>query len=220
MERKNPTDRQKAVLECIENHVARFGFPPTVREIGSACGLRSPRSVSQHLDALEHKGFIRRTKDKSRAIEITGPAGRSGERRGAAKRPTSSRDAVMIPLIGNVQAGAPTLAEEDLEITYALDERLFGEGEAFLLRARGESMTGAHIVDGDLLVVRPGGSPESGDIVVALIDSDATVKRYVKRRGKSYLQPAHEGMKTISLSPRNGTIRIVGKVIGVIRRIR
>lgn len=213
MEKKSLTGRQKDILDCIETYIERFGYPPTVREIGDSCGLKSPRSVSQHLDALERNGFIRRTPDRSRAIEITGAS------RANSRRRHSEAGTMFVPLVGSVQAGAPALAVEDAEETFALDRRFFGERDAFLLRARGESMTGAHILDGDILVVQSLPHADSGDIVVALIGDDATVKRFARRGNETYLDPAHEGMEPIRLDPRNGDIRIVGKVIGVIRRM-
>ncbi|MBI4719704.1 MAG: transcriptional repressor LexA [Chitinivibrionia bacterium] len=214
MKRKSLTSRQRDILDGIESYIERFGYPPTVREIGDACGLRSPRSVSQHLDALEHKGFIRRTRDKSRAMEVTEPARR------VLRRHDDRPGSISLPLIGSVQAGAPALAVEDAEDIFSIDERFFGEREAFLLRARGESMIGAHILDGDILVVQPLRKAEKGDIVVALIGDEATVKRFAKRGNVAYLEPANESIEPIRLDPRDGDIRIVGKVIGVIRRIK
>lgn len=208
MKRTDLTNRQREILEIIERHLEEHGYPPTVREIGEACRLKSPRSVTQHLDALERKGFIRRKKDKSRAIEVV---------KRAANRVDENR-VVSMPLVGSIAAGTPAYAVEDWEEVLALDKSLFGDREAFLLRARGESMTGAHIVDGDLLIVDPAAPVREGDIVAALIGEDATVKRLARSGDDTVLVPANEEVEPIVLDPRDGTVRIVGKVIGLIRR--
>ena len=208
MKRTDLTNRQREILEIIERHLEEHGYPPTVREIGEACRLKSPRSVTQHLDALERKGFIRRKKDKSRAIEVV---------KRAANRVDENR-VVSMPLVGSIAAGTPAYAVEDWEEVFALDKSLFGDREAFLLRARGESMTGAHIVDGDLLIVDPAAPVREGDIVAALIGEDATVKRLARSGDDTVLVPANEEVEPIVLDPRDGTVRIVGKVIGLIRR--
>lgn len=208
------TNRQKEILEFIAEFIRQNGYPPTVREIGEACRLRSPRSVSQHLNSLEKKGCIRRKRDKSRAIELTD----SKERKiGEALRAVSVNT---VPLIGRVPAGDPALAWEDYEASYALDENLFGEDGAFLLRAVGESMVDAHIVEGDLLLIKPQPSAESGDVVVAMIDDEATVKRFMKSGGKAFLVPENKAMKPIRLSSKNGKVRLVGRVVGIIRRLK
>lgn len=207
---KDLTNRQRDILSMIEEHLERFGYPPTVREIGLACGLKSPRSVSQHLDTLEEKGYIRRARDKSRAMGVVKPL----------KERLRQGEVVSLPLIGTIPAGSPAQAVEDLETTYSVDEALFGDREAFLLRARGESMTGAHIVDGDLLVVHPSNTAEDGDIVAALIGDDATVKRLVRSGGEIYLMPANDEMEPIQIDAQNEDVRIVGRVIGLIRRLR
>lgn len=210
MTRKDLTNRQRDILSIIEEHIERNGYPPTVREIGEACRLKSPRSVSQHLDTLERKGFIRRKKDKSRAIEVVKTL----------RAHIRENSIVPLPLIGTIPAGVPMQAVEDWETIYGIDETLFGDSDAFLLRARGESMTGAHIIDGDLLVIQPSSAAEDGEIVAALIGDDATVKRVVRTGGEIYLAPEHEGMDSIRLDPEDDTIRIVGKVIGLIRHMK
>lgn len=210
MNMKDLTNRQREILDIIEKHIERFGYPPTVREIGDACRLKSPRSVSQHLDSLEEKGYIKRTRDKSRAMEVVKPF-KGNVREGAV---------VSLPLIGTIPAGSPAQAVEDWETVYSVDETLFGDREAFLLRARGESMTGAHIVDGDLLVVHPSRTVENGDIVAVLLGDDATVKRLWRSGEDTFLEPANDEMDPIRLDPEDETIRILGTVIGLIRRIR
>jgi repressor LexA len=204
------TSRQRDILNMIRGHIEEFGYPPTVREIGEACGLKSPRSVSQHLDTLERRGYIRRKKDKSRAIEVMGTG----------RDVSLHHPLVSLPLVGTIPAGSPAVAAEEWEAVYAIDETLFGDSDAFLLRARGDSMTGAHIMDGDLLVIQPSKTAEDGEIVAALIGDDATVKRLVRSGKDLYLVPAHDEMEPIRLDPRDGSVRIVGRVAGLIRRMR
>lgn len=210
MMEKDLTSRQREILNMIGGHIEEFGYPPTVREIGEACGLKSPRSVSQHLTALEKKGYIRRKRDKSRAIEVI-----RREREDPRKK-----SLISLPLVGTIPAGMPALASEEWETVYSIDETLFGDREAFILRARGDSMTGAHIMNGDLLVIEPVKTARDGEIVAALIGDDATVKRLVQSGGDIFLEPEHEGIEPIRLDPKDESVRIVGRVIGLIRRIQ
>jgi repressor LexA len=213
MEKKALTSRQSEILESIRAFIVEHGYPPTVRELAGACGLKSPRSASQHLDALEKKGYIRRGRDKSRAIEIV------SMRRSRDAEDRLEGDVLDIPLVGTVPAGPPDSAVEDVEAVYRVDAGLFGKGEKFLLRVTGESMVGADIVEGDLLVVERGEAAENGDIVVALIDDEATVKRYAKRRGEILLVPENDRMAPIRLSGEASRVRILGKVVGLLRRL-
>ncbi len=212
MTKKDPTNRQREILDTIMKFIDSRGYPPTVREIGAACGLKSPRSVSLHLSALEKAGYIKREKDKSRAIEIV-----EGGVRGYYKAAGST--AREVPLIGRVHAGSPQLAVEDYEISYLVDRDLFGCGELFLLRAKGESMLGAHIMDGDMLVVENRPQAKNGDIIIAIIDDEATVKRYSKKGRRVCLVPENDAMEPIELSQKGADNRILGKVVGIIRRI-
>jgi len=166
------------VLEYVASAVRDKGYAPSVREIGIALGLRSPSTVHQHLTALEQKGCIRRQGDRMRALEVVD---KSLVQRG---------ESIVLPVIGKVSAGRPTLADERAEEYVAVPPRLFGDvRECFLLRVRGDSMAGAGILPGDLVIVRPQAHAEPGEIVVALLGEDATVKRLALVDGKPVLKP-------------------------------
>ncbi len=204
------TDRQRHVLEFIEEHTRSRGYPPTIREIRAAFGLRSNRGVVDHLRALERKGYIRRAPGSSRAIEVvTAPAGgRRDDERFAA-----------CPLAGRIAAGSPETPFEAGEGTFFLDERLFTERGDFMLEVKGESMVEEHIMPGDLVVVRKSEHCEPGSIVVALVDGEATVKRYARRGRELVLEPANSAFAPIVLSEESGRrASIIGTVVGVIRR--
>jgi repressor LexA len=198
------TERQKEALRIIRAHIRDKGYPPTVRELARAMRISGPKGAKKFLDILERKGHIERVHQSSRAVRLIS----EGVPRGAGHD---------IPVVGRVAAGAPITAIENLEGYLSLGEiRDDGDG-LFLLRITGESMIGAHIASGDMVLVRPQPVADSGDIVVALIDGEATVKRYKIGQGGVSLVPENPNMEPILI---NGTdFSILGKVIGVLRDI-
>jgi len=191
-------------LDFIVNTIRTRGFPPTLREIGQAFEIRSTKGVNDHLAALERKGKIRRQKDLSRAIEVVGMP------------TTEDIDSESVPVLGRIAAGAPILAAENVETSYRLDRSLLHGERNFLLRVQGDSMIDAHICHGDYVLVRPQDAADVGDIVVALVDDEATVK-YLERDGKRIrLQPANPAVRPIVVEPGE-PLRILGKVVGVLR---
>jgi len=194
----------------MEDFTRDAGYPPTVREICKATGLRSPRSVSQHLQALERKGYIERGRDKSRAIRFLHrqPAGTA-----------SAAHAAELPLLGKVAAGHPITAGDRPETTVTVDRGLFRGEKCFVMRVEGQSMTGAHILEGDLIVVDPEVIASHGDVVVARVHGETTVKRYDRRNGHAYLVPESTGTTPIAISGLGSQVEIVGKVVGVVRKV-
>jgi len=194
----------------MESFLCDCGYPPTVREICKATGLRSPRSVSQHLVALERKGYIERGRDKSRAIRfLQSPVG------GGASR----EEIIRLPLVGKVSAGAATSAPSIDDATYCVDRHLVEGDRSFLMKVEGDSMINAHIMEGDYIVVDPDPATQSGDIVVARVGGETTVKRFETREGGIFLIPENTRMAPIDVSELGGEIRILGKVTGLIRRM-
>lgn len=205
------TERQRAILEVIHEHVTANGYPPSVREIGDAVGLKSPSSVHAQLESLEAKGYLRRDRTKPRAMEL----GRDRET-SLAMRPSPSR---AVPLVGEIAAGGPILAEERVESVYPLPRELVGDGQLFMLRVRGDSMIEAGILDGDLVVVRQQERVEQGEICAALIGDEATVKFFRRTRaGEVFLDPANEAFEPIPVTTDDA--RVMGKVVSVLRTVR
>ncbi|GAW91477.1 transcriptional repressor LexA [Calderihabitans maritimus] len=195
--------RQLAILEFIKEEIRKKGYPPSVREIGQAVGLSSSSTVHSHLAQLEKKGYIRRDPTKPRAIEVLD---RSRE---------TQKETVNVPLVGRVAAGQPILAEENIEDTFPLPLEFARSEEVFFLRVKGDSMIEAGIFEGDYLLVRRQNTAQNGDIVVALVDDEATVKRFYKEKGYVKLQPENQYMEPIITA----NVTIVGKVIGLFRKI-
>lgn len=198
------TRRQREILNFIQRQVRERGFPPSVREIGTAVNLSSSSTVHGHLNRLEQKGYIRRDPTKPRAIEILEPDPLRARQR-----------SVNVPLVGKVTAGEPILAVENIEDTYPLPWDLVRGEDAFLLNVRGESMVGAGIQDGDQVIVRRQDIARDGDIVVALLEDEATVKRFFREQDHIRLQPENPSMQPI----RARQVTILGKVVGLLRRI-
>jgi repressor LexA len=207
------TGRQQEIWDFLVDYVDRHGYPPTVREIGERVGLASPSTVHAHLANLERAGFLKRDPTKPRALELT------GLRRHDARSVRSS-SVQGLPLVGEIAAGAPLLAEQNVEEYVDLPERLVGGAADFLLRVKGDSMIDAGILDGDLVVVRKADTAVNGDIVVALTGDDeaadeATVKRYFRESGRIRLQPENAALEPIYAKH----VQILGKVVGVFRAL-
>ena len=206
------TTRQQEIWDFLGSYVERHGYPPTVREIGEAVGLASPSTVHAHLANLERAGLIRRDPTKPRALELT------GHRRAA--RPAPEAQFHTLPLVGEIAAGGPLLAEQNIEEYLGVPEPLARGGEEFLLRVKGDSMIDAGILDGDYVVVERRQDASNGEIVVALAGDDestdeATVKRFFRENGRVRLQPENQALEPIYA----GNVQILGKVIGVFRRL-
>jgi len=200
------TKRQQEILRVVQDHIARHGYPPTVREIGDAVGLTSSSTVHAHLQALESRGALKRDPTKPRALDLRD---RQSTR--------SNGDGVrMLPLLGAIAAGTPILAEQNVEEEMAVPGILTTSGECFLLRVRGESMIRAGILDGDYVVVRRQEDCSEGDIVAALVDgSEATVKRLDHVDGRVRLTPENDAMEPFY--PEQ--VDVLGKIVGVFRRM-
>jgi repressor LexA len=209
-DRKKLTFTQKKVLDFLTNHTKEKGFPPSLREIGSHFGLKGPKAPQKTLHILERKGFIRRAPGVSRGIEILDFPLFSYMK---AERILS------VPIVGTVRAGEPILAIENIEGYINLDRSLASSENVFLLRVRGNSMIEAHIQDGDFALVRPQPNAENGEIIVALIENEATIKRIFKKRDFIRLEPANPSMEPIVVKKGERKVTIVGKVIGIFRKI-
>lgn len=223
------TGRQREVYDLIVSRMDRTGRPPTMREIGAALGITSTNGVRYFLEVLEERGYIERDAAVSRGIRL--PARRlpglgTGSGRRAAIRALPPRAAVPspsldIPIVGAIAAGAPLLAEQNLEGTITVDPAFLTGGDGiFALRVRGDSMKDAGILSGDLVIVRPHAHPAQGDIVVAFWDGEATVKRFFRRGRRVTLHPENEALRDIQVGEDQEDFRILGIVTGVIRRVK
>lgn len=202
---KNITPRQRQILQFILQHIEARGYPPTVREIGEAVNLSSSSTVHAHLRSLEDAGLIKRDAVLTRAIKLLP----------GMQTKTKIQRVVTVPVLGNVAAGKPILAIEEVEETFPLPHDFLSGGDGFMLRVRGESMIDDGIMDGDLVVVRRQQSADSGEIVVALLENDVTVKRFYPENGRIRLQPANSTMSPIFVD----NISIIGKVVGLVRKM-
>lgn len=207
------TKRQQAVLDNIEHHIREKGYGPTVREVCQDLGLSSPSTVHVHLKALEEKGFIRRDPLKSRSISLTYPVDGVFDETDCSC-PVYNK-VVDVPLVGRVAAGTPILAEENVTEILALPTEIVGDSPSFMLTVKGDSMIEAGINDGDYVVVKEQPVANNGDIVVAMIDDGATVKRFYKEKDSIRLQPENSNMKPIYLTD----CKIEGVVVAVFRRV-
>jgi repressor LexA len=203
---KELTKRQQEIYDFIGKYSAKYGYPPTVRDIGKAVGLASSSTVHAHLANLEKVGVLRRDPSKPRALELL-------------DRATDAVKSVVkpagLPLVGNVAAGVPILAEENIEDYVPVPEIAGGEEGEFVLTVRGDSMKNVGIMEGDYVVVRPQEIADDGQIVVALVGEEATVKRFFREQDHVRLQPENETMEPI----RSREVRIVGRVVGVLRKV-
>jgi repressor LexA len=204
--KKELTSTQGKVLSFLKNFLREKGFPPTLREIASHFGLRGPKSPQKTLAILERKGYLRRVPGGSRAIEILGV-------------PILRGQTLSVPIIGRVTAGEPILAIENIEGYINFDRGLVSSEDVFLLRVHGDSMIDAHIQNGDFVLVRPQQNAENGEIVVVLIDDEATIKRIFKKRDLIRLEPANPKMEPIVVKKGEKKVTIVGKVVGIFRKL-
>jgi repressor LexA len=196
------TRRQTEVLEFIADYIDANGYPPTLRDIAQHLRVRGTLGVMKHLEALEKKGYIRKISGTSRGITLTG-------------HPST---AVALPVVGTVKAGLPQPAIEDIEGHFSIDRSQLKSGAAFFLRVKGDSMVNDAILEGDLALVRPQSTAENRDIVVAMIDGEATLKRFYRRKDHICLRPANPNYDDIIVrADSSGEIVIIGKVVGIYR---
>jgi repressor LexA len=219
--------RQRRILEVIRESVETRGYPPSVREIGEAVGLTSPSSVAYQLTALQRKGLLRRDPNRPRAVDVRSSSGRDAAETvvqiggapalvGAPEEATDGRPApVHVPVLGRIAAGGPILAEQAVEDVFPLPREIVGDGNLFLLRVVGDSMIDAAICDGDWVVVRQQPDADSGEIVAAMLDGEATVKRLRRRDGKIWLVPHNPAYEPIP----GDEATILGRVVTVLRRL-
>ncbi|MCL2756760.1 MAG: transcriptional repressor LexA [Coriobacteriia bacterium] len=205
------TKRQEEVLSFLRRFTIKNGYPPSVREIGAAVGLSSSSTVHAHLQALENKGLIKRDASSARALVILVDMDDETDERAQ----KLDRNVVRLPVVGRVAAGVPIYAEENIEDTLALPTQIVGDTGSFMLTIQGESMIEAGIMDGDYVVVREQSHADNGDIVVALLGDDATVKTFYKEEGRIRLQPQNYTMEPIYATE----VIILGKVIALLRTL-
>lgn len=202
--KKDLSLREEEILNLLRQGIMENGYPPTVREICAQTGLRSTATVHGYLAKLEQKGYIKKVEDKPRAITLI-------DNNDIYSTPA---EAILVPLVGEVAAGSPILASENIESSYPLPKDMV-KGECFLLSIRGESMIEAGILPNDLVLVKRQNSADNGDIVIALLENEATVKRFFKERTRIRLQPENSTMEPIYTTD----VVILGKVIGLLRTI-
>lgn len=201
------TNRQQEILEYIKRQVQLKGYPPSVREIGKGVGLSSSSTVHAHLSTLEKKGYLRRDPTKPRAIEVTDSTWSSNK---------YEKEMIDVPIVGKITAGQPILAVQNIEDSFPLPQDfVHANNELFILTVSGESMIDAGILDGDYILVEKNNSVSNGDIVAALLGDEATVKRFFREKDQIRLQPENKFMEPIYAKD----VQILGKVIGVFRRI-
>ncbi|UCG43771.1 MAG: transcriptional repressor LexA [candidate division WOR-3 bacterium] len=190
-------DRRQKIVDFIRQYTEEHGFPPSVREIGRAVGIRSTRAVKYHLDILVQQGTLERTANKARSV-------------------TTGSSAYALPLVGRIAAGSPVLAVENIESQISLSRFR----DCFLLRVHGDSMTGAGIIDGDMVIVRQQSGARNGEIVAAMIGDEATVKRFERRKDRVTLYPENPDFKPIVIRKDQGEFHIIGVVVGLLRNYR
>lgn len=199
---EHKSNKQLEIYEYIKNQIKEKGYPPSVREIGAAVGLKSTSTVHGHLERLEKKGLIKRDATKPRTIEVI-------------ENSANRREIINIPIIGTITAGSPILAIENVEDIFPLPiDYVKSNKELFMLRVSGESMIEAGILDGDLSIIEKANSARNGDIVVALIENEATLKRFFKEKDHIRLQPENKNMEPIIVPD----CQIIGKLVGIYRQ--
>lgn len=212
--RKSLSEKQMAILEVIQRSIAQYGYPPSMREIGDAVGLKSLSSVTHQLGQLELSGYLRRDAGKTRAMEVLIDLPGASTENPADAAPAVG-DAALVPLVGRIAAGVPITADQQVEEVFPLPRQLVGKGELFMLKVSGESMIDAAICDGDWVVIRSQATAENGEIVAAMLDGEATVKTFQRKDGQVWLLPHND-----DYSPIDGThATILGKVTTVLRRL-
>lgn len=219
MKKKDPNalnKREKAILKFIEKQVNSNGYPPSVREIGKAVDLKSTATVHGYLNSLEQKGYIKKESQKGRTLKLLKGGAIEGQQSTFDKEVYSSREMVDVPVIGKITAGEPILAVENVTDTFPIPLDFVGTGESFMLTVRGESMIEAGILNGDYILVRKQNTANNGEIVVALIGEEATVKTFYKEKDHIRLQPENSTMDPIIVP----NCEILGKVSGVFRKIK
>jgi len=205
------TERQSEILKFIILNKEKYGYPPSIPEIQEKFSFKSPNAVQDHLGALERKGYISRRAHKARGIEVLGQA---------TSKENDKNKAIEIPIVGDISAGRPILAQENIEGTIVIDKSIVKNSNGiFALRVKGDSMINAGILNGDYVIASQQQDAEQGDIVVALIEDEATVKRFYKEKNRVRLQPENDTMEAIIIEPNEKHIRIIGKIKGVIRKI-
>ena len=208
------TEKQQAILECIARSVDSRGYPPSMREIGDAVGLSSLSSVTHQLSRLELGGYIRRDPNRPRALEILVELADTS--RAIADAPQAgTQEPVYVPLVGQIAAGVPITAEQQVEEVVPLPRELVGDGQLFMLKVVGDSMIDAAICDGDFVVVRQQREAENGDIVAAMLDGEATVKVFRRRDGHTWLLPRNSAFEPIL----GDHAEVLGKVVAVFRSV-
>ena len=219
MRKKDPDSlnkREKAILKFIEKQINANGYPPSVREIGKAVDLKSTATVHGYLASLEQKGYIKKESQKGRTLKLLKGGAIEGQKSVFEKDVYSSREMVDVPVIGKITAGEPILAVENVTDTFPIPLDFVGTGECFMLTVRGESMIEAGILNGDYILVKKQNTAHNGEIVVALIGDEATVKTFYKEKDHIRLQPENSTMDPIIVP----TCQILGKVSGVFRKIK
>jgi repressor LexA len=209
---RGTTEKQLRILDVIREFTAEMGYPPSVREIGERVGLSSSSTVQSHLKTLERRGLLRRDPTKPRALV---PADMVLRAVASPARRESGPETVSLPIVGRVAAGVPITATENLEDTFVLPASFVGRNGSFMLRVKGDSMIDAAILDGDLIVVEPQPDAHNGQIVVAMIDGEATVKTFYREAGRIRLQPENRTMEPIYVDD----VTVVGRVEAVVRRL-
>ena len=199
------TDRQRKIFDFIDHKISSNGQPPTLREIGAKFGITSTNGVRTHLDALVKKGYLKREGFISRGLELTRKLASPVSR---------------IPLVGLVPAGNPIDAAENIESEFALDKTFLPSGETFSLQVKGDSMQNAGILDGDFVLVAKQETAHKGEIVVAIINGEATVKRYFPEGNRVRLQPENDSFQPILVDRKSGEFRLAGRVVGLLRRFK
>lgn len=219
---KNLSDRQRDILDFLSEFILRNGYPPSVREIGDAVGLSSSSTVHSHLNSLENKGYIKRDPSSARAISLiaqedagAGAGSAAGAAGAADAHRRLPRTVVELPLVGRVAAGIPTLADQNIEDSLLMPKQIVGDTSSFMLTVKGDSMVEAGIFDGDYVVVREQPTANNGEIVVALIEDEATVKTFYKEPDRIRLQPENSTMEPIYARD----VTILGKVIALLRAL-